>query len=81
MSSPISGLARAPDATITANGAQIHRHVREQVQDRRLDAELCAHHHPAEHVPRLRDPGVAEHPLQRGLAERACVADDDRDRR
>ena len=36
---------------------------------------------PPEHVAGLGDAGVAEHPLQRALAEGADVADDDRDRR
>ena len=59
----------------------VHEQVDGEVEDRRLHAELRRDDDAGEHVAGLRDRRVGEHPLQRGLPERADVADDDRDRR
>ena len=60
---------------------QVHQQVDDQVEDRRGDAEAARDDDAAHDVAGLRDRGVGEHPLQRGLRQRADVADDDRDRR
>ncbi len=62
-------------------GGHVHHQVDDQVQHRGLHAELRGDDDAGQHVARLGDRGVGEHPLQRGLAERADVADEDRDRR
>ena len=68
-------------ATITANAARFITQVDGEVEDGRLHAELRRDDDAGEHVAGLRDRGPGEQALERGLAERADVADDDRDRR
>ena len=59
----------------------VHEQVHGQVEHGRLHAELGGDDDAGEHVSGLCHRGVGEHPLQRGLPERADVADEDRDRR
>ena len=79
MSSPNAGLALARDDH--RERGEVHQQVDGQVEEHRLDAELRDDDDADEHVAGLRDRRVGEHPLERGLAERADVADDDRDHR
>ncbi len=73
------GLALAGDDH--REGGEVHERVGGEVEDERVDPRLGGDDQAAQHVPGLRHPGVAEHPLQRVLADRADVADHDRDRR
>ncbi len=59
----------------------VHEQVDGEVEDGGAHAQLGGDDDAGEHVAGLCDGGVGEHPLQRGLPERADVADDDRDRR
>ena len=59
----------------------VHQQVDDQIEQRRPHAELGRDGHAGEDVAGLRDRGIGEHPLERGLSESADVADDDRDRR
>ena len=58
----------------------VHEHVDGEIERGRADAEPRRDDDAGEHVAGLGDGGVGEHALERGLAERADVADDDRDR-
>ena len=60
---------------------QVHHQVDGEVEDRRLHAEPRGDDDAGEHVAGLRDRRPGHQALERGLAERADVADDDRDRR
>ena len=74
-----AGLALARDDH--RERGEVHDQVDGEVEDGRLDAELRGHDDAGEHVAGLRHRRVGEQPLQRGLPDRAHVADHDRDRR
>ena len=57
---------------------QVHQQVDREVEDDRADPELRGHDDARDHVARLRHRRVREQPLERGLPDRAHVADHDR---